>query len=505
MNMGLEQLFYASVKRDPEKTAVVHRDTRVNYTRMLAGVNAYAAFLQRHTAPGTSVLILAHNSIEQIQLLLGCFAVGRIACPVNWRMSKQELSELMKSADFSLCFYGAECKDLLFGAMELSGDPIRAEEITAVPPTQDSGRFYPPQPDEHYALQFFTSGATGAPKRVVHTHGSLTRYAQTYTRISDWTADDVYQTQANLFHMSGFSAVICMLLGGTLILMDRFREEVFFRTMERERCSRISLVPTLISKCLSTGVFHKYDFSSVRKIVYGGSALPLGQVQRTLSECACSLEEAYGTTETCNVSVLSGEDHLRAIRGEADETILQSVGKPIPGVEILLLDEERRPVTEGIGEVAVRSPFLLSRLDGPAAQNYLDSGFYCTGDIGRFDENGYLYLIDRKNDMIVSGGENIFPREVENCISRMADDVSMVSVIGVPDNYWGEKVVAFIVRYPGSQVTEQEIIDYCRSQIASYKKPQRVYFVDRLPLNSNGKINRKMVKEIYLREYCEKI
>lgn len=499
--MGLEQLFYASVKRYPEKTAIVYQNTRVSYRQVLAGVNAYAEYLEGHTTPGASILILARNSIEQVQLLLGCFAAGRIACPVNWRMSAHDLSGLLKSEDFSLCLYDDACKYLFCEAMELAEKTIRADAITAVSPAQDSSRFYPPQPDERYALQFFTSGSTGEPKRVVHTHESLIHYAQTYSLVSDWGPDEIYETQASLFHMAGFSSMICLFMGGTLILMDRFREEVFFQTMERERCTRVSLVPTLISKCLSTGAFQKYDFSSVKKIVYGGSALPLAQVQRTLSECSCALEQAYGTTETCNVSVLSAEDHRRAIEGELDGIVLQSAGKPIPGVEIRLLDEERRPITDGIGEVAVRSPFLLARLDGPAAENFLDDGFYCTGDIGRMDEKGYLYLLDRKHDMIISGGENIYPREVENCISHMVNDVSMVAVVGVPDDYWGERVVAFVVRHPGSQVTERDIIDFCRGQIAGYKKPRQVIFVDRIPLNSNGKICRKMLKTIYAYDY----
>lgn len=502
--MGLEQLFYASVREYPDKTAVVCRDTRATYRQMLAGVNAYAEYLEGHSAPGESILILAHNSVEQLQLLLACFATGRIACPANWRMSERDLAGLIRDCAFRLCLYDEACEKLLRDALALDGTERNPTPITAVPPARESARFLPARPDGEYALQYFTSGSTGRPKRVVHTHGSMMRYAQTYSRVSQWGPDDIYETQSNLFHMSGFSCLISLFVGGTLVLMDRFQEDVFFGTMERERCTRISLVPTLISKCLSSGAFRKHDFSSVKKIVYGGSALPLAQVQRTLSECSCLLEQAYGTTETCNVSVLSGEDHLKAARGELDGKILESAGKPIPGVEILLVDEERKPIAAGVGEVAVRSPFLLTKLDGPAADNFLDNGFYCTGDIGRIDENGYIYLIDRKNDMIVSGGENIFPREVENCIAHMVDDVSMAVVIGVPDACWGERVVAFVVRHPGSQITGQEVIDYCRGRIAGYKKPKEVIFVDRIPLNTNGKVSRKLMKKLYARDYADK-
>lgn len=500
--MGLEQLFYASVKKNPEKTAVVFQDNRASYSQMLAGVNAYAEYLEGHSQPGDSILVIAHNSIQQLQLLLACFAAGRVACPINWRMSERDLARVLLNTRFGFCFYDEPCEALFQGAVEQSARELPAMEISAVPPAEDPGRLRPEQPEDSFALQFFTSGSTGTPKRVLHTHGSMARYAQAYSRTSNWSADDVYETQSNLFHMSGFSCLISLFVGGTLVLMDRFREEVFFETMERERCTRISLVPTLISKCLSSGAFQKYDFSRVKKIVYGGSPLPLAQVRRTLAECACSLEQAYGTTETCNISVLSGEDHAKAVRGELDSVILESAGKPIPGVEILLVDEDGKPVTEGTGEVAVRSPYLLSKVEGDAMSNFLEGGYYRTGDIGRIDSQGYLYLIDRKNDMIVSGGENIFPREVENCISHLVNDVSMTAVIGVPDSYWGEKVVAFVVRHPGSQISGQEIIDFCRSHIASYKKPREVIFLDHIPLNTNGKISRKIMKKIYARDYA---
>lgn len=501
--MRLEQMFYSSAEKFPEKTAVVCKDSRVSYRQVVQGMNRFREYLESNTKPGDKILIVAHNSIEQLELMLACFASDRVACPVNWRMSKQDLSEMLRDSSFSFCFYDEACGELFVSARSQGQPELQARKFEEIPAAEKPDYMEAGTGEDSIALQFFTSGSTGKPKCVPHSHGSLGRYAKVYSKVSGWSSEDIYETQSNLFHLSGFSCLISLFVGSTLVLMDRFREEEFFQTMEKEHCTRISLVPTLISKCLSSGAFHKYDFTSVRKIVYGGSALPLAQVKRTLAECACSLEQAYGTTETCNISVLSGEDHIRAVNGEGPKTLLESVGKPIPGVEVRILDENGNQVKEGPGEVAVRSPFLSQQLHKVRGEAFAADGFYRTGDIGRMDSEGYLYLIDRKNDMIVSGGENIYPREVENCISHLVEDVSMVVVIGVPDPYWGEKVVAFVVRHPGSNITEKEIIDFCRGQIASYKKPRRVIFLDRIPLNTNGKMSRKLMKKIYASQYAD--
>lgn len=501
--MGLEKLFHASVGKDPQRLAVVFGEQRVTYQCLQEIVNSYAAYLEKNTQVQDGVMILARNSIEQIALLLACFETGRIACPVNWRMSALELAGLMNSGYFQLGICDGQCGTLYADAKNLCDRELPAAKLEELPRKASCSVHREEQPEDWYAVRYFTSGSTGVPKSVLHNHRSLMNYARTYSEVSEWKPEDIYETQSNLFHLSGFSCMISLFVGGTLVLMDRFREEEFFGAMERERCTRISLVPTLISRCLSSGAFQKYDFSSVKKIVYGGSPLPMAQVQKTLAVCHCALEQAYGTTETCNISVLSGADHERAVAGQIGEKILQSAGKPIPGVEVRILNEEGIPMDNGIGEVAVKSPFLLSKVEGNIPKGFDRDGFYMTGDVGRVDENGYLYLIDRKNDMIVSGGENIYPREVENCLAHMVNDISTSAVIGVPDPVWGQRVVAFVVRYPNSTISEQDVIEFCREHIASYKKPREVIFLDRLPMNANRKACRPALREMYARWHKE--
>lgn len=496
--MGLEQLFYNSAEKYPDKEAVIFKDSRLTYSQLYEKMLGFAALLEKHTNKGDMVLITARNSARQIALILACFASGRIACPINWRMSSEDLATVIKGSNFRLAFYDECCESLYESAAAIAKPvgifPCGLDSVTL----PDSNEFIPREQNmDDIAIRYFTSGSTGTPQSVLHTHRSMYEYTLAYSKVSEWGADTIYQTQSNLFHLSGFSCFISLFVGGTLVLMDRYSEEEFFKTMERERCTRISLVPTLIAKCLGSGVFRKYDFSSVRKIVYGGSAMPFAQVKRTLNECNCMLEQAYGSTEACNITVLTGEEHIAAITGKIDKSKLESAGRPIPGVEIKIVDDDGNLVNEGLGEVAVKSKFLLAKVEGHIPHTFCLDGYYRTGDIGRLDSDGYLYLIDRKNDMIVSGGENIFPREVENCIAHMINDVAMTSVVGVPDPVWGEKVVAYVVRHKGSSVTGEEIINYCRDHIASYKKPREVIFVDRLPFNTNGKICRKILKEEY--------
>lgn len=495
--MGLERLFDASVENHPHKPAVIYKDRRITYAQLRDMAHAFSNFIMKHSEFQDGVLILARNSPEQIAIILACYATGRIACPINWRMSAQELARLLASGSFKMCLFDKPCQDLFEDAYSLSGSKLFTCAVSDASVENACASFDKEIADNLYAMRYFTSGSTGAPKSILHSHAGLMSYYKTYSEVSDWKQSDIYQTQSNLFHISGFSCIISLLVGGTLVLMDRFREEEFFGVMEREGCTRVSLVPTLISRSLSSGAFLKYNFSSVKKIVYGGSSLPLAQVKKTLEVCNCALEQAYGTTETCNISVLSGEDHVKASEGIADSEILKSAGRPIKGVTVHIVDDAGNTVVNGIGEVAVKSSFLLSRVEGNIPKGFTDDGFYLTGDIGYLDSDGYLYLVDRKNDMIVSGGENIYPREVENCLAQMINDISTSAVIGVPDPLWGQKVVAFVVRYPNSKINEQNVIDFCKEHIASYKKPREVFFVDRLPMNANRKACRPALKELY--------
>lgn len=330
-----------------------------------------------------------------------------------------------------------------------------------------------------------------------HTHEQLVKYADVYSSMSDWRADDTYLTCSNLAHLAGFSCFISLILGNTLVLFDRFKSESFVAAIRNRHVTRVSLVPTLIVRLLEDPRFSADDLADVRKIIYGGAPLPSGQAKRIVDSLPCDFEVAYGSTETCCISVLTGDDHRQAVSEHAHLGRLESVGRPLSCVEVAIVDADESPVQVGcIGEISVKSPLMYQGYStGDARRAMTSNGFHRTGDMGYFDEDGYLYIVNRKHDMIVSGGENIYPSEVERCISKMSDSVKQVCVTGLADDTWGEIVTAFIVPAAGMNCSADDVISFCKSNIASFKKPKRIYFVDALPLNDNGKVDRKALKQ----------
>ncbi len=503
--MSLAGLFHEAALRHPEKTAAICSGERIGYGA-LETLSARIAGLLRDLlgAPQSKVLILAHNAVFSLALFPGCFRANMIACPVNWRLSAGEVASILDQEPFALAFCDSRTLPLLRSAMALQERSFRVivldgEEYPALLAAAEEAPYAPRQAGD-CSIQYFTSGTTGIPKGVLLPDESLEAYVRTYSAVSEWTEEAIYQTSANLFHLSGFSALISLSIGGTLVLMDQFRMEEFLGTMEREGVTRVSLVPTLINRVLCEGKYREYDFSRVRKIVYGGAPMLPEQIRNVQRHLSCDTEIAYGCTETCNISVLTAEDHRRILRGELEEKKLLSVGRPAPGVQVRIMGEDRKERPTGaIGSITVKSPLLYKGYSGPDSRRaFSPDGYHDTGDLGYRDEDGYIYIVDRKHDMIVCGGENIYPKEVELCISRMEDAVSQVSVVGKPDHLWGEIVVAFVV--PRRAVTAEEIVDFCKKTIASYKKPRRVIFLKELPVNANGKVD-KLALRAWLREH----
>lgn len=478
--------------------ALVTVDEKVTYSELDALSDAYAAFLQsRAVVPGDKVLACMHNSVSSVALLLACSKAGAVFCPANWRLSCEELAALLDVEPFALAVVDASLLGVLSNAVDHSRcdiDIVLNEELD-----RKGAAFKPIDEiidDSDIALQLFTSGTEGVPKGVLLSHDSLCLYAEAYSKASDWRCDDVYETSANIFHMAGFSAIVGLLLGNTVVLMDRFRMNDFIGFMVRERVTRVSLVPTLIMSIIHQPTFNPADFDNVRRLVYGGAPMLPQQLSEVGDKLSCAMEVAYGSTETCNISILTPSDHARIMRGDLPIEKLSSVGKPIEDVEVKIVSSkgERLPVGE-TGEIVVRSPYMYRGYsNAPEVVGIDGEGFHHTGDVGYLDADGYLYLVERKHDMIVCGGENIYPKEVEKCILDMEDDVRDAAIVGLANEYWGEIVVAFIVKQPGSSVEAHDVVDFCKRKIASYKKPKRVYFVESLPLNSNGKVDKRRLR-----------
>lgn len=515
--MRIEEAVRRVAQKNPRKTAIVFGDEAIAYEELDARGSAFGMELRAAASgaasdAGGKVLILSRNSIDCIIAFLGCFNAGFAACPINWRLSPKELSCVLRRERFELAVVSKEFVGAFRKACELCEDETNcvvlenagircgsASSAELANGTSFSGAktLGAPAPTPGVAIQFFTSGTTGAPKGVPHTHDQLVEYADMYSSVSDWRADDTYLTCSNLAHLAGFSCLISLMLGNTLVLFDRFESESFVAAIRNRHVTRVSLVPTLIVRLLEDPRFSADDFANVRKIIYGGAPLPSGQAERIIDSLPCDFEVAYGSTETCCISVLTGADHREAVSEHAHLGRLESVGRPLSCVEAIIVDADDNPVQSGcIGEIAVKSPFMYQGYSTGDAQRAMTSGgFHRTGDMGYFDEDGYLYIVNRRHDMIVSGGENVYPSEVERCISKMSGLVEQVCVTGLPDATWGEIVAAFVVPVAGVSLLSQDIVSFCKSNIASFKKPKRIYFVDSLPLNDNGKVDRKALRQ----------
>ena len=252
---------------------------------------------------------------------------------------------------------------------------------------------------------------------------------------------------------------------------------------------------TLVTRLLNDSRLKNFHFDSVKKIVYGGSPMNYTTVVRAMEHFHCQLEQAYGATESCCMSVLLPEDHRDCAKGILDKKVLNSAGRPLPMVKVRIITEKGYETNgQACGEIEIKSPFLCSEsMSVPGTRT--EDGYYPTGDIGYMDEKGFLYLVGRKHDMIISGGENIYPKEVEDCIASLKQDVKQVCVLGMPDPVWGEQVTACIVLKEGSKLTEDDIVAWCKKHIASYKKPRKVIFFSQLPENANGKVSRILLKD----------
>lgn len=499
--MSLWKLFERSVQLYHKKTALVEVNRRISFDELWEISRRMGRRLWKE-AKGKKqrrVLILARNSIEEIAVFLGCFQTGLIACPVNWRHSAKELQKLLAKYPDAVLLSDQKSMELMRQAG--AENVLLLEEMDSARSDGDKCDLGNGAGPEDIAVQLFTSGSTGTPKEVGHTHSGLMMYLYTYALESRWTAEEIYQTSANLFHLSGFSIILSLLIGSTTVFFDHFDAVEFLQVMEREKSSRVSMIPTLIIRLLQDKRMQAFDFSSVKKIVYGGSPMNEHVVLQAMEQFHCQMEQAYGATESCCMAILLPEDHQRAADHAQDRKILRSAGRPLPLVQIRIRQEtdKEEGKQQDCGEIEVKSPFLCT-WDTKKGQHNTADGYHPTGDMGWVDSDGYVYLAGRKHDLIISGGENVYPKEVEDCIAGMTDTVKAVCVLGMPEPCWGEIVVACVVRKENVSLSEDEVISWCRRHIAGYKKPKKVIFCDYLPENANGKVSRPLLRK-YLEEH----
>jgi len=503
--------------RYPDKVAAVFENKRVTYSELNARANQLAhAVLQKGFNRQDKFSIIMYNNIEFLEIYHGLTRAAMVSVPANFRLVPSELEYIMNNSDSVALFVGIE----LFEKINLENIPLikkenvfvicprdqtpegfmNYEDLLAGNPTHEPDNVDQKEDDIFYFG--FTSGTTGFPKGAMNTtRGTLDIVKNVFVRTAGKEhiklSDRVLLAIIPICHSNSvWSTLITLWCGGTNVIFPsgKFDPENVLQLIDREKVTTSSMVPTMITRILELPeeIKNNYDMSSLTSL--GSSSAPL--MTRT-KEYALDFfknvrfSEGYGSTETGALTTLRHRDQMRKTR---------SIGQPNPGIEIKLVDEEGNVITEpgkqGVLWAKARSAFIGYYKEPEKTRQSIDGEWSTAGDIAYFDEEGYYYLADRKHDMIISGGENIYPAEIEEVISSLSQ-VSEVAVIGVPHEEWGEEVKAVVVIREGEQITEQEILDYCKENLAGYKRPRSVEFVDDFPRTATGKILKRILKKPY--------
>ncbi len=456
---------------------------------------------------GDRVGILAYNSPQYFEVM-GVAKAGRIAVPLNFRLVGRELAFLIQNAGIHTLFLEREfipvlesvrseisevrhfiCLDAhapgMWNYEELLNQSSPAEPTDAV------------EPDDPCIL-CYTSGTTGRPKGAIHTHQSI--LAEMRVPYRDLSPDDIALCVMPFFHVGGGAAHLfpAFAAGATLVTHQKFDETQVLQTIARARATYVYLVPAMVLRVLEHPNFSQYDLSSLRTIAYTGAPIPIEVLKKGIARLGRVFIQFLGQTETLDMTVLRKEEHT--LGGSPKELKrLESAGKPPCAGELRIVDERGQDVAIGsVGEIVARSERMMRgywQMPEATAETIVD-GWLHTGDLARMDEDGYVYIVDRKKDMIISGAENIYSREVEEVL-YMHPAVLAAAVIGVPDAKWGEAVKAIVVLKPGASASEEGIIEFCKRNLAGYKKPRSVEFWESLPRNGSGKTMKKEIREKY--------
>ncbi len=492
----LDQIIAAAARECPHRTAIVFGAERWTFAQLDRRVEQLAGALRCVAGEGDRVAVLAENHPAVVEAYYAVPRAGMILVPLNYRLAGPELAAQLRDSGARVLIGERELLDRLYDAA-----PDQIETVVAIDRTSGGELLYADfvaasgdgtqvhrTPDD-VAWLIYTSGTTGRAKGAMLTHTNLIAGLIAASLGRPVHPADVYLYPFPLCHVSGYNVCVMHLHRRPVVLLRRFSPAAVLEAVQRERVTTMSLAPTMIAMLLDDPGLGDSDLSSVRSIGYGASAIPPAVLRRGMKLLRCDFAQGYGMTELAgNAVFLDAEAHRR---GLADAPhLLGAAGLPGPLIELRIVDSAGADVATGeIGEIVVRGPQVTAGYwrDAAATAASWRDGWFHTGDIGRRDGEGFLYVVDRVKDIIVSGGENIASREVEDAL-HLHPAVREAAVVGEPDERWGENVCAFVALRAGAVVSEAELIDSVRAHLAGYKKPKRVVFVDELPKNAGGKI-----------------
>jgi len=454
-------------------------------------------------ARGSRVGLLVDNGLWSVPIDFACLKAGAVRVPLNARLSADEQARMLEATGVRLLVHGsalaeraAELAVRVEGLRLVSLGPSAVAETVDL--LEEMSRASAADPDlpadpTDPVLILYTSGTTGALKAVVHTQASYAAIcANILANLLSPGPDSVMLHAASLIHASGTFVLPYWVRGGAAAVLPAFDPGSYLDSLARHRATEINLVPTMLGMLLSSGAAERADVSSLRTAVYGASPMPAAVLAHTLDLWGPRLVQYYGQTEApLAITVLDAADHT-------DPSLAGSCGQPSVDAEVQVTAADGTPLAAGeVGELRVRAPFAMAGYsDAPelTAETVTADGWVRTRDLARFDERGYLTLVDRTSDMIITGGYNVYPREVEDVLMAHPA-VSGAAVVAAPDPTWVEAVTAFVTLRPGAEVSAADLQDAVRTALAGYKVPKAVHVVDSLPLSPVGKVLRRALRE----------
>lgn len=463
---------------------------------------------------GDRVALYARNSHQWVEALFGILKLGAVAVTVNYRLTAPEVAYIVNHAGARALVCGtaetatavavaglAPSLQWLIGINGAQGSGLAEYEALLAESAETEPLLDAPLGFHEPALLLYTSGTTGFPKGAIYTHGSLLVGMFVHVHAIGSRRTHRVLLPSPLYSAAGIAGIFCAVLVGSSITLLNFEATAALETIQRERITFTNLVPTTIQMLLARDDIGAYDLSSLEVLLYGGSPIPAPVLRDAMTRLPnCSFRQTFAATETgCAGTVLEPREHREALENPALAHRLLSCGRPQVCVEVQVFGSDGDPLPPGeVGEIGVRTEAnMLGYWNNPeATAQALRDGWVFTGDLARVDEDGYVYLVDRKNDLIVSGALNVYPSEVERVL-QTHPAVYECAVIGVPSEQWGEAVKAIVVVQPGQTLGAAELIAFCEGKLAGFKKPKSVDFVDKLPRNLTGKILRRELREPY--------
>lgn len=507
--MDVGRLVSRSMTRYRDRIALIGPEGESTFGRTGARVMQLARALRTlGLETGDRVLDLQSNQNTYIETDLGISTAGLCRVALNYRLHPTDWVRIATDCTPRALILDAKFWDDAAGVRELVEHVIVINGDADATPYE---RFLAEQSGEPLLLSVdpdalvslnYSSGTTGRPKGAIRTHRN--RMASLHNMITDFFGKlpderTRWLHAGPVTHTSGLFVLPCFTFGSTQIVHPSFDAEAVVDAIENRGATGTAMVPTMVARLLALPDISRERMAGLEMLGYAGAPMPPEQIRQCFERITSNMAQYYGLVEAIPpVTVLGPEDHARGIAGDAQ--VLTSAGIPCNGVEIRIVDENGVDVPIGeIGEVITRGDHVMRGYYGQAAEDptvtkAVRDGWLYTGDLGRVDADERLFLVDRKGDMIISGGYNIYPREIEDCIAAVPG-VHEVAVVGVEDPDWGQHVTALLTVLPGATVTPEQVLEHCRATMASYKKPKDIRIVDEFPLNSTGKIAKKVLRE----------